>query len=97
MWQTRVCRCAYTFFVCATHFEGGRWGVGAGLAARNLAGPITATSLPRYDAVHRRFRQAKLSGNDAYAVTLAMQLSNFVTIHDDPRPAKRFAFLLRSA
>src|SRR5215470_19271642 len=64
-------RGAYAFLVCDTHFEGGRWDEQVGLAAGNLAGPITATSLPHYDAVHRRFRQAKLGCNDAHAVYLA--------------------------
>src|SRR5262249_48367202 len=65
---------ASAFLVCATHF-GGPVGGRAGLAVGNLAGPITATSLPLYDALHCRFRQAKLTGNDAYPVTFAMQLS----------------------
>jgi hypothetical protein len=65
------------------------------VATRNLALPIRTTSLS-HDAVHPGFRQAELSGNDAHAVTLPMHLSNFVTIHNDPGPAKCFAFLLRS-
>ena len=43
------------------------------------------------------FREAQLSGYDAHAVTFPMQLSHFVTIDNDSRPAKCFAFLPCSA
>jgi len=41
------------------------------------------------------FGEAELSGNDAHAVALPMEQSNLVNDHS--RPAKCFAFLLRSS
>jgi hypothetical protein len=50
--------------------------------------------LSGHDAVDGGFGKTELRGNDAYAVTLAMQLSNFLAIDNHSRPAKRFTFLL---
>jgi hypothetical protein len=41
--------------------------------------------------------ETELSGNDAYAVTLPVLLSNFFTIDNHARLAKCFALLLRTS
>ena len=44
--------------------------------------------LTGYDAMHGGLGEAELSGNDAYAVTFSMQLSDFLAIDNHPWPAK---------
>jgi hypothetical protein len=52
---------------------------------------MMASSLSSYDAVHGRFGEAELSGNDPDAVTLPMQLSNLLAVDNHLRSAKCFS------
>ena len=47
--------------------------------------------------MNRRFGQVQVSGNEADAGALSMQQPNFLPIDNHSRPAKCFAFLLRSS
>jgi hypothetical protein len=89
MWQT--CALYMSPYLCngGSHFEG-HVGGHIGLRPRRR-------SSSDYDAVNRRFCEAELSGYDTYAVTLPMQLSNFLAIDNHSRSAKCFSCLLRSS